>query len=104
MLAKRRTVRLGNATELRTPLLLPSFSSKGFPKVQKIIKACEEYISDEILVSAYDVSYGTLSPEFDFASAIFLDSGGYEASRDADLSEIYEGDHVGKEWSPERYA
>jgi hypothetical protein len=104
MFAKRRTVRLGNTTELKTPILLPSFSSKGFPRVQKIIQACEEYISEEILVSAYDISHKILLPEFDFASAIFLDSGGYEASRDADLSEIYEGDHVGKDWSPEKYA
>jgi hypothetical protein len=104
MLAKRRIIRLGNFTKLKTPILLPSFSSKGFPKVQKIIKACEEYITDEILVSAYDISHGILSEDFEFASAIFLDSGGYEASRDADLSEIYEGDHVAKEWSPERYA
>jgi hypothetical protein len=104
MFAKKRTIRLGNTTELKTPILLPSFSSKGFPKVQKILKACEEYIADEILVSAYDISYGVISPEFDFASAIFLDSGGYEASKDSDLSEIYEGDHAAKDWSPEKYA
>jgi hypothetical protein len=103
MLARRRTVRLGNATELKTPILLPSFSSKGFPKVQKILKASEEYIADEILVSAYDISHGILFQKFDFASAIFLDSGGYEASRDADLSEVYEGEHVVKDWNPEMY-
>jgi hypothetical protein len=103
MFAKRRIIRLGSATELKTPLLLPSFSSKGFPKVQKIIQACQEYIADEILVSAYDISHGTLAPNFDFSSTIFLDSGGYEASKDADLSEIYEGDHISKDWSPERY-
>lgn len=103
MLAKKRTVRLGNSTELRTPILLPSFSSKGFPKIQKILRASEEYIANEILVSAYDISHGILSPEFDFASAIFLDSGGYEASRDADLSEVYEGEHVVKDWSAEMY-
>ncbi|WP_210338413.1 hypothetical protein [Bradyrhizobium genosp. L] len=55
-------------------------------------------------MSAYDISYGVISPEFEFASAIFLDSGGYEASKDADLSEIYDGEHVAKEWSPEKYA
>lgn len=104
MLAKRRIIRLGSATELKTPLLLPSFSSKGFPRVQKIIKTCEEYISEEVLVSAYDISYGALKPDFDFASTIFLDSGGYEASKDADLSEIYEGDHITNEWSPEKYS
>jgi hypothetical protein len=103
MLARKRTVRLGNATELKTPILLPSFSSKGFPKVRKILKASEEYITDEVLVSAYDIRHGILSQEFDFASAIFLDSGGYEASKDADLSEVYEGEHIAKDWSPDMY-
>ena len=58
------------------------------------------------LLAQYDISHGKILPEdFEFASAIFLDSGGYEASRDRlTLSEIYEGDHVAKEWSPERYA
>ncbi|OKO69270.1 hypothetical protein AC629_41440, partial [Bradyrhizobium sp. NAS80.1] len=103
MLAKRRLIRLGNGTELKIPILLPSFSSKGFPKVQKILKASEEYISDEVLVSAYDISHGLLLPQLDFASAIFLDSGGYEASKDSDLSEIYEGDYSPRDWSPEKY-
>jgi hypothetical protein len=104
MFAKRRTIRLGTATELKTPILLPSFSSEGFPKIQKIFRACEEYITYEILVSAYDISHGMLAQQLDFASAVFLDSGGYEASKDADLSEIYEGDHISRDWSPEKYA
>jgi hypothetical protein len=103
MFAKRRTLRLEGSVEFKLPMLLPSFSSKGFPKVQKLFKACEEYISDEVLVSAYDVFYKKIAPPFDFASVIFLDSGGYEVSKDADLSEIYEGDHVGKEWSLQIY-
>jgi hypothetical protein len=45
----------------------------------------EEYISDEVLVSAYDLHYKQLEPGFDFASLIFLDSGGYEASKDAEI-------------------
>lgn len=101
MLAKRRAIMFEGGRAIRTPILLPSFSSKGFPSIQKIFEASEEYISDEILVSAYDISYGHLLPKFDFASTVFLDSGGYEASKDSELSEVYQGAHKPKDWSPE---
>jgi hypothetical protein len=106
MLAKRRALRIDARidVDLRTPMLLPSFSSKGFPNVKKIFKAAEEYISDEVLVSAYDVKYGLLDPPFDFASIVFLDSGGYEASKDAELSETFDREHVARDWSPELHA
>jgi hypothetical protein len=68
MFAKRRILKVGNASSVRTPILLPSFSSKGFPNVAEILEAMEEYISDEVLVSAYDLHYKELEPGFDFAS------------------------------------
>ena len=34
-----------------------------------------------MLVSAYDLHYKAIEPPFDFASFLFLDSGGYEASK-----------------------
>lgn len=103
MLAKRRALRIDAETDadLRTPMLLPSFSSKGFPNVQKMFRALEETISDEILVSAYDLYHGYLEPPFDFASLVFLDSGGYEASKDVELSETFDKEHVLHDWSPE---
>jgi hypothetical protein len=104
MLAKRRNLKVGNAPSVKTPLLLPSFSSKGFPNVQKILRALEESISDEILISAYDLHFGELAPEFDFASTIFLDSGGYEASKESELSETFDREHVVREWTPEVHA
>lgn len=104
MLAKRRSLKVGNAPSIKTPLLLPSFSSKGFPKVAAIFTAMEEYISDEILVSAYDLHYKKLDSNFDFSSTIFLDSGGYEASKDYELSETFERDHEPEDWTPEAYA
>jgi hypothetical protein len=104
MFAKRRILKVGNASSVRTPILLPSFSSKGFPNVAEILEAMEEYISDEVLVSAYDLHYKELELGFDFASLIFLDSGGYEASKDAELSETFDKEHVAKAWTPEMYA
>jgi hypothetical protein len=63
----------------------------------------EEHISDELLVSAYDIFYKNINPPFDFASAIILDSGGYEASKEYELSETFERAHIPKDWLPENY-
>lgn len=99
MLAKKRAINLNGAEIARTPLLVPSFSSKGFPDVGKIIKTMEEVIEGVILISAYDIRHKKIRPPFDFPSLIFLDSGGYEASKDAELSDFGERDHNPLEWS-----
>ena len=103
MLAKRRGFYKDGKEIIRTPLLLPSFSSKGFPEIQNIFKATEEVIDGEILVSAYDVHYKALTGPFDFAEAIFLDSGGYEASKDVELSDIRKHAYDPKAWTIDSY-
>lgn len=103
MLAKRRSLKLNGVEVERTPLLVPSFSSKGFPDVHKIIEYCTELIEGVTLVSAYDIHYGRVSPPFDFPSLIFLDSGGYEASKDAELSDLGNREHHPKEWTQEMH-
>jgi hypothetical protein len=104
MFAKRRALKVGSAPSVKTPILLPSFSSKGFPNVAEILEAMKEYISDEVLVSAYDLYFDELKPAFDFASLIFMDSGGYEASKESELSETFDKEHIAKPWTPEMYA
>lgn len=99
MLAKRRELRLDGAAVERTPLLVPSFSSKGFPEVANIVRATSELIDGPALVSAYDLSHGKLDPPFDFATLLFLDSGGYEASKDTELSDLGEREHTPLPWS-----
>jgi len=101
MLAKRRSLKLDGIELERTPLLVPSFSSKGFSEIDKIIEYCTELIYDVTLVSAYDLHYGKIKPPFNFASLIFLDSGGYEASKDAELSDFGDKEHVPKAWKQE---
>lgn len=103
MLAKRRSLKLKGVEVERTPLLVPSFSSKGFPYVHKIIESCSELIEGVTLVSAYDLHFGKVQPPFDFPSLIFLDSGGYEASKDAELSDLGDRDHHPKEWTQEMH-
>ncbi len=99
MLAKRRVLKLNGQEIERTPLLVPSFSSKGFPDVDAIIKYSSELIDGVTLVSAYDLHYDIIKPPFNFPSLIFLDSGGYEASKDVDLSDLGDKEHVPNPWT-----
>jgi hypothetical protein len=103
MLAKRRSLKLNGIEVERTPLLVPSFSSKGFRDVRKIIASCSELIEGATLISAYDLHHKLIEPPFDFPSLIFLDSGGYEASREVELSDFGDKDHHPKDWSREMH-
>jgi hypothetical protein len=89
MLAARRSFRIGEET-IRTPLLVPSYSSRaGGQAVTEIIKVTREFVSGVVLVSAYDIQRnGLKQSDLQFATHVFLDSGGYEAGADADLSEV----------------
>ena len=102
-LAKRRVISLAGSEVQRTPLLIPSFSSKGFPDVKKTVEYCSELIDGPTLVSAYDLHYGHIAPPFEFASTIFLDSGGYEASKDTELSDFGAIEHKPKVWTQEMH-
>ena len=103
MLAKRRSVLRNGAVLERTPLLVPSFSSKGFPDVAKIIETTTEVIEGATLVSAYDLHYKKIKPPFNFPSLLFLDSGGYEASKDHDLSELSDYEHKAQLWTRDKH-
>lgn len=103
MLAKKRLI--AGIKGGRTPLLLPSLSSKsGVPAVPNSMPHFfPELISDPYLISAYDVHYG-LSENPEFVGILFLDSGGYEALRDAQAAR--EGDRRGVEnhpWNEDLY-
>ena len=60
MLAKRRALMLNGREIERTPLLIPSFSSKGFPEIDKVIRYSSELIDGAALVSSYDLHYGKI--------------------------------------------
>ena len=57
MLAKRRVIQRNGQEIERTPLLVPSFSSKGFPEIKKTIAYCADLIAGPMLISAYDLHY-----------------------------------------------
>src|SRR5258706_4513248 len=87
-LAAHRKVRFGGEDVIRTPLVVPSFSSKGFPEVIKILETLEEKITECVLVSAYDCHYQKVPRNIQFPEFVFLDSGGYECSVDTELSDL----------------
>lgn len=100
MFAKKRKIALKSGTSLETPLLLPSFSSKTFQdeQVGKIIEYMESVITDEVLISAYDLYYREIKKKITFPSVVFIDSGGYEASLDSDLSDTGKKTHRSRRW------
>ena len=88
-----------SGVSLTTPLLIPSFSSKGFATVNtngkseigKILETTSEFLTDVYLVSAYDIYYKHVPPPSELTNTpdlIFVDSGGYEVSTDYDYSSV----------------
>jgi len=94
---------------ISTPLLVPSFSSKGFyiesdgkSEIKNIYSATLDYITDSMLISAYDIHYGYIKkPNYKTAEITIVDSGGYEASDENDLSTITFSNNNKKEWTEE---
>jgi len=113
MLARTTVLKHPMDIELKTPLLVPSFSSKGFSfnkngksEVKQLVKFASEYLESTMLVSAYDVYYGHIHrPKslFKIADLIFLDSGGYETTKDHDLSTIKKRTWQFDEWKAKFY-
>lgn len=119
-----RTTKLthrGTGASLETPLLVPSFSSKGFSRsstrgeskkdgfvsgLHRQFAAVGEYITDTVLVSAFDIHHGYLPQPAElpnYPEIMFLDSGGYEVSDYADLSDIEEPEPKREEWTEDLY-
>ena len=103
MLAKVRFIKTSSET-ITTPLLVPAFSSRADPYIQRILKFMKEFIVGPILISAYDVYYKTSIKNITYPNTIFLDSGGYECSKDFDISEFYYLKDKPKKWNIKLYS
>src|SRR5260370_38149023 len=98
MLAKSSTVvHKASGVSVETPLLIPSFSSKGFSgsgatsEVRQILGTAAEFLTTAYLISAYDIAKRHLPTPADLPSKpelIVVDSGGYEVSGDYDFSVV----------------
>lgn len=97
-LAKRRSVSWKGAEAFRTPLLVPSFSSKGFPKLVQLIQTASEFITESTLVSAYDIKHNGVKLPLTFPSVLFIDSGGYETNKDDEAEALGVVQEDAKDW------
>src|SRR6266436_9012550 len=97
-LARSKQIIHPSGTIVTTPLLVPSFSSKGFgfddkkkSEITEIFQVANELLVDSMLISAYDIHYGYI-PQFEnsIPNITIVDSGGYETSAVHDLSTIYQ--------------
>lgn len=113
----RRTVAHPNGTRLITPLLVPSFSSKGFGEkrlrsksnrprvvsgVAEALAFGAQFLTETMLLSAYDLHYallGDVKPVLDIPAVLFIDSGGYETSPQYESGEVYRLPHKPKRWT-----
>jgi len=113
MLARSSDLRHPSGVILRTPLLVPSFSSRGFrfnrkgvSEIREVFANAAEILTESMLVSAYDIRYGHLPKPKRFPctpSLTLVDSGGYETGMDHDYSTIYSYDHKTEEWNSKTY-
>ena len=117
MLAGRRTIEdplTGRPIDL--PMLVPAFTSKGFPtytkngkirsKAADLLEATQTAIRESLLVSAYDIHHGYIPKPtryFQDKVLIFLDSGGYELAADWDSTEPKQGTHRSRPFSEQGY-
>ena len=127
MRACRRTIHHPRGATIKTPLLIPSFSSKGFElalrsdgktqisEVSQYLEVFASRLTETFLVSGYDLHHklldkpGRLSPQH-FESSfwanpqiLFIDSGLYERRVGADSNEPIKEMRVPQEWSEELY-
>lgn len=94
-----------NTINHKTPLLVPSFSSRGFAKIGEIYGKFCEHITDASLVSAYDIYHNLLDKDMIYSSdVLFVDSGGFEIGPSYDLADFHAAhDKQDRKWSQEYY-
>ncbi|WP_077428550.1 queuine tRNA-ribosyltransferase family protein [Anoxybacillus flavithermus] len=87
-----------------TPILVPSFSSKGIKHFKMMYNFLVNRLTEASLVSAYDLYYKFIDAEKIYETEIvFIDSGGYEAIAEHDCSDIYGNEYSPNEWKLDFY-
>jgi hypothetical protein len=115
MLERTSAVLHPSGISVRTPLLIPSFSSKGFrftigdddrevSEAAAFLEVAYEFLSESMLVSAFDIYHGYIPPITHAMTEItVVDSGGYETSSVQDLSSIRVDEANRKLWTLDTY-
>jgi hypothetical protein len=130
--ARSRTLRHPSGNEVETPLLVPSFSSKGFDvekrkdggaklkgrprsEASKYLQLFGNSLIESFLVSAYDIHYDLFddlvkvrskyeSTVMAGPSLVFLDSGLYEARPGSDAGEAVQEMRLPADWDEAMYS
>jgi hypothetical protein len=117
MLARSNKLIHPLGVEIETPLLVPSFSSKGFAFKKKkrkkdadvsesldALEFSKEFLTESLLVSAYDIFHKHIPfTENDISTEVtFLDSGGYESGNTYDISTTSKFNYDLKHWDLEK--
>lgn len=113
MIARSQKINHPLGIELETPLLIPSFSSKGFSLNNKdvsesteALEVSKEFLTESLLISAYDIHHKHipfLEEKYICTEVTFIDSGGYETSDVYDLSTTVKYIYPSKKWTLEEY-
>jgi len=92
----------------KTPLLVPSFSSRGFAmkkglySVRQLVELAAPELHESVLISAYDIGNKYFPPMSKAPLNVelsFVDSGGYETGGDTDLSSVHNDPALDQDWS-----
>ena len=96
--------RLIEKLEVRTPLIVPSFSSRGFPDVGEIYHEMKHRLHGVCLVSSLDMGLGCIPTDVtDDVDLVIIDSGGYERQHFASESVGYATSGSNVVWSRHLY-
>ena len=115
MIPKSRIIHHPSGQKIVTPLLIPSFSSKGFEFWRKkkkwkteaalLVNNFKEYITESVLVSGYDLYHKFIPSINDLPGTqiTFIDSGGYESLDFEDFTGVSVKPYPIMDWNPQFY-
>jgi hypothetical protein len=107
MLARISTVGKKLGLNISTPILIPSFSTKGFrfdqegrSEISNIVNLMSEWLTESMLVSAHDIYHKYIPEDISTVTdLVFIDSGGYEKLIDDDFSSVFFTGSSVHEWN-----
>jgi len=97
VLARISTIGQKLGLNISTPILVPSFSTKGFrfdqegrSEISNIVNLMSDWLTESMLVSAHDIYYKYIAEDISTVTdLVFIDSGGYEKLIDDDFSNAF---------------
>ena len=90
--------------DVPTPLLVPSFSSSGFPDLMGLHEYMKHRLYGVCLISAWDLAHELLSMDaVTETNVVVLDSGGYESARALSVGNMNGRGMDGEIWDSQSY-